>query len=124
MPRPWGVDVTSQHLIVTELHTSTGGVGTGFSWTVRAGGQAVKAMIDADCAPAVAGLPATPESVWDHLHTFLRESGGGVTTLAMAGHRHRPVGPARPHRRAGPARPDRPAARTRWRPTPAASTGT
>ncbi len=85
MPRPWGVDVTSQHLIVTELHTSTGGVGTGFSWTVRAGGQAVKAMIDADCAPAVAGLPATPESVWDHLHTFLRESGGGVTTLAMAG---------------------------------------
>jgi L-alanine-DL-glutamate epimerase-like enolase superfamily enzyme len=85
MPRPWGTDVTSQHLIVTELHTSTGGVGTGFSWTVRAGGQAVRAMIDADCAPAVAGLPATPESVWDHLHAFLRESGGGVTTLAMAG---------------------------------------
>jgi L-alanine-DL-glutamate epimerase-like enolase superfamily enzyme len=85
MPRPWGHDVTSQHLIVTELRTSSGEVGTGFSWAVRAGGQAIKAMIDADCAPAVTGLPATPELVWDHLHTFLRESGGGVTTLAMAG---------------------------------------
>jgi L-alanine-DL-glutamate epimerase-like enolase superfamily enzyme len=84
MPRPWGPDVDSQHLIVTELRTSSGGVGTGFSWAVRAGGQAIRAMIDADCAPAVAGLPAIPGAVWDRLHTHLRESGGGVTTLAMA----------------------------------------
>ncbi|HEX3492952.1 MAG TPA: mandelate racemase/muconate lactonizing enzyme family protein [Streptosporangiaceae bacterium] len=84
MPRPWGPDVTSQYLIVTELVTSSGATGTGFSWTVRAGAQAVKAMVDADCAPAVIGLPAVPEAVWDRLWWLLRESGGGVTTLAMA----------------------------------------
>jgi L-alanine-DL-glutamate epimerase-like enolase superfamily enzyme len=84
MPRPWGPDVTSQYLIVTELVTSSGATGTGFSWTVRAGAQAVKAMVDADCAPAVVGLPAVPEAVWDRLWWLLRESGGGVTTLAMA----------------------------------------
>ena len=84
MPRPWGHDVTCQYLIVTELVTSSGATGTGFSWAVRAGAQAVKAMVDADCAPAVIGLPAVPEAVWDRLSFFLRESGGGVTTLAMA----------------------------------------
>ena len=83
MPRPWG-EVTSQYLVVTELVTSSGASGTGFSWTVRAGAQAVKAMVDADCAPAVIGLPAVPEAVWDRLWWRLRESGGGVTTLAMA----------------------------------------
>jgi L-alanine-DL-glutamate epimerase-like enolase superfamily enzyme len=84
MPRPWGPDVTCQYLIVTELVTSSGATGTGFSWTVRAGAQAVLAMIDADCAPAVIGLPAVPETVWERLWWLLRESGGGVTTLAMA----------------------------------------
>ncbi|MGH3410253.1 MAG: mandelate racemase/muconate lactonizing enzyme family protein [Streptosporangiaceae bacterium] len=84
MPRPWGHDVTCQYLIVTELVTSSGATGTGFSWAVRAGAQAVRAMVDADCAPAVIGLPAVPEAVWDRLSFLLRESGGGVTTLAMA----------------------------------------
>jgi L-alanine-DL-glutamate epimerase-like enolase superfamily enzyme len=83
MPRPWG-DVDSQHLIVTELRTSTGAAGTGFSWAVRAGGQAIRAMVDADCAPAVLGLPAVPEAAWDQLWLALREAGGGITTLSMA----------------------------------------
>ncbi len=84
MPRPWGADVTCQYLIVTELTTSQGATGTGFTWAVRAGAQAVKAMVDADCAPAVIGLPAVPEAVWDRLAFLLRESGGGITTLSMA----------------------------------------
>ena len=84
MPRPWGPDVTSQYLIVTELVTSSGATGTGFSWAVQAGAQAIRAMIDADCRPAAEGLPAVPEAVWDRLWWYLREAGGGVTTLAMA----------------------------------------
>ena len=84
MPRPWGVDVTCQYLIVTELVTSSGATGTGFSWAVQAGAQAIKAMVDADCGPAVIGLPAVPDAVWDRLWFRLRESGGGITTLAMA----------------------------------------
>ena len=83
MPRPWG-DVDSQHLIVTELATSTGATGTGFSWAVRAGGQAVRAMVDADCGPAAVGLPAVPEAAWDRLWMHLREAGGGIATLSMA----------------------------------------
>jgi L-alanine-DL-glutamate epimerase-like enolase superfamily enzyme len=83
MPRPWG-DVDTQHLIVTQLRTSTGAAGTGFSWAVRAGGQAIRAMVDADCAPAAIGQPAVPDAAWDHLWHQLREAGGGITTLAMA----------------------------------------
>ena len=55
MPRPWG-EVDSQHLLVTELRTSTGAAGTGFSWAVRAGGRAIRAMVDADTGPAAIGL--------------------------------------------------------------------
>jgi L-alanine-DL-glutamate epimerase-like enolase superfamily enzyme len=84
MPRPWGPDVTCQYLIVAELTTSSGATGTGFSWAVQAGAQAIRAMVDNDCGPAVVGLPTVPEVVWDRLWWRLRESGGGVTTLAMA----------------------------------------
>jgi L-alanine-DL-glutamate epimerase-like enolase superfamily enzyme len=83
MPRPWG-DVDSQQLIVTEVRTTTGAAGTGFSWAVRAGGEAIRAMIDADVAPAAAGLPAVPEAAFDHLAWHLREAGGGITMLAIA----------------------------------------
>jgi L-alanine-DL-glutamate epimerase-like enolase superfamily enzyme len=84
MPRPWGPAVTSQYLIVTELRTRAGATGTGFSWAVQAGAQAIRAMIDADCGPAAEGLPAIPDAVWDRLWFYLREAGGGVATLAMA----------------------------------------
>jgi L-alanine-DL-glutamate epimerase-like enolase superfamily enzyme len=84
MPRPWGVDVTSQYLIVTELTTRAGARGTGFSWAVQAGAQAILAMLDADTGPAAVGLPVIPDVAWDRLWWFLRESGGGITTLSMA----------------------------------------
>jgi L-alanine-DL-glutamate epimerase-like enolase superfamily enzyme len=84
MPRPWGTDVTCQYLIVTELRTESGAAGTGFSWAVQAGAQAIQAMVEHDCARMVTGLPAVPEAVWDALWWRLRESGGGITTLAMA----------------------------------------
>jgi L-alanine-DL-glutamate epimerase-like enolase superfamily enzyme len=90
MPRPWGPavaegpSVTSQYLIATTVDSSDGGSGQGFSWAVRAGAQAVQAMVDADCRPAAIGGPVAPEAAWDRLWWHLREAGGGVTTLAMA----------------------------------------
>ena len=90
MPRPWGPavaegpPVTSQYLIATTVDSSDGGSGQGFSWAVRAGAQAVQAMVDADCRPAAIGGPVAPEAAWDRLWWHLREAGGGVTTLAMA----------------------------------------
>jgi L-alanine-DL-glutamate epimerase-like enolase superfamily enzyme len=90
MPRPWGPAVsegpvvTSQYLIATTVANSDGGSGQGFSWAVRAGAQAIQAMVDADCRPVAEGGPVAPEAAWDRLWWHLREAGGGVTMLAMA----------------------------------------
>jgi L-alanine-DL-glutamate epimerase-like enolase superfamily enzyme len=84
MPRPWGQDVTCQYLIATTVRTSDGWYGQGFSWTVRAGAEAIQAMVDADCAPVAVGGPIAPEAAWDRLRWHLREAGGGITTLAIA----------------------------------------
>lgn len=84
MPRPWGPGATCQYLITSTVDTSDGAAGQGFSWAVRAGAQAIRAMIDADCGPAAAGGPAAPAAAWDRLWWQLREAGGGITTLAMA----------------------------------------
>ncbi len=84
MPVPWGPDVTSQYLIASTVEASDGQLGQGFSWTVRAGAEAVLAMIDADCGPIATGGPVAPAAAWDRMWWRLREAGGGVTTLAMA----------------------------------------
>jgi L-alanine-DL-glutamate epimerase-like enolase superfamily enzyme len=84
MPRPWGPEVTCQYLIATTVDSSDGGSGQGFSWAVRAGAQAIQAMVDADCRPVAEGGPVAPAAAWDRLWWHLREAGGGVTTLAMA----------------------------------------
>jgi L-alanine-DL-glutamate epimerase-like enolase superfamily enzyme len=84
MPRPWGPGAGSQYLIVSELTTTSGASGTGFSWAVRAGAQAIHAMVDSDCRAVAEGLPAVADGVWDAMWWQLRESGGGITTLAMA----------------------------------------
>ena len=84
MPRPWGPDVTCQYLIATTVESSDGGSGQGFSWAVRAGAQAIQAMVDADCRPVAEGGPVAPAAAWDRLWWHLREAGGGIATLAMA----------------------------------------
>jgi L-alanine-DL-glutamate epimerase-like enolase superfamily enzyme len=76
--------VTCQYLIVTTVHSSDGSTGQGFSWAVRAGGQAIQAMVDADCRPVAEGGPVVPAAAWDRLWWHLREAGGGIATLAMA----------------------------------------
>jgi hypothetical protein len=67
MPVPWGPAVNCQYLIVTTVQTSDGAAGQGFSWAVRAGAQAIRAMIDADCGPFAVGGPAVPAAAWDRL---------------------------------------------------------
>jgi L-alanine-DL-glutamate epimerase-like enolase superfamily enzyme len=84
MPVPWGPDATSQYLIVATVRSSDGAAGRGFSWTVRAGAQAVHAMVGSDCRRIAEGGPVAPDAAWDRMWWQLRESGGGVTTLAMA----------------------------------------
>ncbi|HSA79408.1 MAG TPA: mandelate racemase/muconate lactonizing enzyme family protein [Geminicoccaceae bacterium] len=77
--------VTHIDLIVTDVTTDTGLVGTGFSYTSGTGSLALKAMLDHDIAPFVVGQPAAPRALWqkcwDHLHNM---GGGGVTTTALA----------------------------------------
>ncbi len=84
MPRPWGPTVTHQYLTATTVENSDGATGQGFSWTVRAGAQAIQAMVEADCGPAALGGPIAPAAAWDRMWWHLREAGGGITTLAMA----------------------------------------
>lgn len=86
LPRPWGDDVVVNHVVVVEVECPDGVVGQGFTWTPTVAPQAIRAMIDHDCAPAIAGLPADAGAVWDRLWQRLHEAGsGGVTTLALAG---------------------------------------
>jgi L-alanine-DL-glutamate epimerase-like enolase superfamily enzyme len=85
MPVPWGPVADSQDLIAVTVRVSSGQAGQGFSWAVRAGGEAVRAMIDADSGPAAVGGPAAPAAAWDRMWWQLREAGGGIATLAMAG---------------------------------------
>ena len=84
MPVPWGPGAGTQDLIVTTVRASNGEAGQGFSWAVRAGGEAVRAMIEADSGPAAVGGPVAPAAAWDRMWFHLREAGGGITTLAMA----------------------------------------
>jgi L-alanine-DL-glutamate epimerase-like enolase superfamily enzyme len=84
--RPWGPDVPRVHVIVVEVTTEDGAVGTGFSWTPTIGAGAVQALLDAECTRFVVGGPVDPEVVWDGLWRHLHEAGsGGITTIAMAG---------------------------------------
>ncbi len=84
MPVPWGPGAMSQYLITAAIDVSDGGSGQGFSWAVRSGAQAIKPLIDNDCAPVAVGGPVIPAAAWDRMRFHLREAGGGITSLAMA----------------------------------------
>ncbi|GGP87386.1 mandelate racemase [Streptosporangium pseudovulgare] len=85
LPRPWGPDVPANHVIVVELTLSDGRTGRGFSWTPQIGAHAVRALLDHEIREAVVGCEPHPEVVWDRLWRHLREAGGGLTTIALAG---------------------------------------
>lgn len=84
MPVPWGPIADAQYLIATAVTASDGTAGQGFSWAVQAGARAIHAMIEDDCGPIAIGGPTAPTAAWDRMWWRLRESGGGIATLAMA----------------------------------------
>lgn len=89
LPRgPWGDTihhVTHIEIIVTEVTTDTGLVGTGFSHSSGVGGTTIKALLDKDIGPHVIGREVSPRGLWHdcwkHVHDM---GGGGVSTTALA----------------------------------------
>lgn len=77
--------VTHIEIIVTDVTTDTGLVGTGFSHTSGVGGTTIKALIDQDLGPYVIGSEVSPRALWHrcwkHVHDM---GGGGVSTMALA----------------------------------------
>jgi L-alanine-DL-glutamate epimerase-like enolase superfamily enzyme len=85
---PWGDTihhVTHIEIIVAEVRTDDGLLGTGFSYTSGVGGTTIKALLDKDLAPFVIGKEVSPRGLWHqcwhHVHDM---GGGGVSTTALA----------------------------------------
>lgn len=76
--------VTDIEILLADVKTDTGLVGTGFSHTSGVGGRTMKAMLE-ELAPTLIGREVNPRSVWHDSWQYLRDSGvGGITTLALA----------------------------------------
>lgn len=85
LPLPWRPGVNRLHIVVTEITTTDGRVGTGFTWTVTRGTGAIEATIRDDLIPYATGQRVTALS-WERMAAHLREVGsGGVVALALAG---------------------------------------
>jgi len=85
---PWGDTihhVTHIEIIVTDIVADNGLMGTGFSHTSGVGGTTIRALIERDLAPFIAGKEASPRGLWypcwKHVHDM---GGGGVSTMALA----------------------------------------
>jgi L-alanine-DL-glutamate epimerase-like enolase superfamily enzyme len=76
-------DVTHIELVVTDVTTATGLVGTGFAYTGGVGGRTLKAMLEHDIAP-VLGRPAAPRGLWHQCWHHLHNLGGGGVTLGLS----------------------------------------
>jgi L-alanine-DL-glutamate epimerase-like enolase superfamily enzyme len=77
--------VTHIEIIVCDVTTDTGLVGTGFSHTSGVGGTTIRAMIDNDIAPFVIGAEVAPRALWHRTWKRIHDmGGGGVSTMALA----------------------------------------
>ena len=89
LPGPaWGDTihhVTHIEILLADVRTDNGLVGTGFSYTSGVGGTALKALLDKALAPLVVGQEVSPRGLWHkcwhHVHDM---GGGGVSTTALA----------------------------------------
>lgn len=84
---PWGDQihhVTDIEIILADVITDTGLVGTGFSHTSGVGGRTMIAMLE-ELRPTLIGREVNPRAVWHDAWQYLRDNGpGGTTTLALA----------------------------------------
>jgi L-alanine-DL-glutamate epimerase-like enolase superfamily enzyme len=85
---PWGDSfhrVTHIEILVCDVTTDTGLVGTGFSHTSGVGGLTLKSLVDRDLAPLVIGREVAPRPLWHDGWHHVRDLGaGGFTTTALA----------------------------------------
>jgi L-alanine-DL-glutamate epimerase-like enolase superfamily enzyme len=83
--RPWAVDVPANHVIASQVTTTDGRCGHGFTWLPQIGPHAAFELVARECRDFVRGGPTAPTVVWDRLWAHLHEAGpGGLTTVAMA----------------------------------------
>ncbi|QGH71015.1 mandelate racemase/muconate lactonizing enzyme family protein [Pseudactinotalea sp. HY158] len=84
---PWGDQihhVTDIEILLVDITTDSGLVGTGFSHTSGVGGRTMRAMLD-ELTPTLIGKDVNPRKVWHEAWQYLRDNGpGGVTTLTLA----------------------------------------
>jgi L-alanine-DL-glutamate epimerase-like enolase superfamily enzyme len=77
--------VTHIEILIADVRTDTGLVGTGLSYTGNVGGTSLKALLDKDLVPLVIGEEVSPRGLWHkcwhHVHDM---GGGGVSTTALA----------------------------------------
>jgi L-alanine-DL-glutamate epimerase-like enolase superfamily enzyme len=76
--------VTHLEIILAEVRTDKGLVGTGFTYTSDVGGHSIRAMIDKDLAPVLVGEPVSPRGLWHKCASRLQDMGSGASTMAMA----------------------------------------
>lgn len=85
---PWGDQthqVTHIELVVTDITSDTGLIGTGFSYSVGVGAKAIHAMIDWYIAPKLIGSDIAPRVLWDRMWAESHDAGGGgISTMAIA----------------------------------------
>lgn len=85
---PWE-DATNKvqnlELVIVEVRTTGGLVGTGFTYTVDIGGTAMKTLLEDYLAPLVIGMDARDyERIWNRLQRQSRRLGVGVNAMAIA----------------------------------------
>lgn len=87
LTQPWGDQTHSVNhieLVLVALTADNGRIGTGFSYTMGVGAQAIQALIDWDLAPRLRGAEVSPVVLWPQLwHELHDAGGGGISTLAI-----------------------------------------
>ncbi len=76
--------VTHLEVILAEVRTDNGLVGTGFTYTSDVGGHCIRAMIDHDLARVLVGEPVSPRGLWHKCVSQLQDMGSGAATMALA----------------------------------------
>ncbi len=73
-------------LVTVDIALGNGKSGTGYTYTIGAGGHAIKAMIDHDIAPLLVGSPADDiDGLYDRMQAGLHYVGrGGVASFAIS----------------------------------------